>query len=405
MLTIERFVATRYFKKKSKKSFISFVTWFAIGGIAIGSAALIITLSIVNGFSNEIEKKLVAFGSHISINTFSGTSFSYPHPRMQELDTVSFIHKISPVFAKEGIIRAGRKVEGVMINGVIATQMVIDIPGYVTEGRFFTDSDTIKHPVVIGKKLSQLLSIGLHDRVTFFGITGAPTPGDSPNIIQGSIVGIYDTGMQGFDDLFVYLPLPSVQELYLKYGEITTIQMKTNDLKQADDYADYLQNLLPWPFNVRSIYQTQANLFNWIALQQQMIPIVVAVLILVAIVNVVGTLLMIVVDKIPEIGVLRSLGANRDQITRIFMVEGVIILLIGLLIGNFIGVGFCVVQSEFQLMKLPAENYFMHHVPILFQWSDWVLVNSLTTMLALVSAYIPSVVAGRIQTVSALRFQ
>jgi len=405
MLNFERIVARRFFKSRKNKSFVGFITAFAIGGVAIGSAAMIITLAIVNGFSDEIQKKLIAFGSHVSVTAFSGKSFAWPDSGLVALDTLHFIRKKSPVYSREAIARSRKSIEGVLVNGVIPGNETIQIRNYITEGRYLLPDDSVRHPMVIGKKMAQLLSLEPGGKLTLFGISGTPSPGNMPNVIQGKVVGIYDTGMQGFDDLFIYIPLASAQELFVKPGEITEISLETDNLELADVYADSLQNLLVWPYYSRSIFQTQANLFNWIALQEQMIPIIIVILILIAIVNIVGTILMMIVDKTSEIGILRSMGTDRKQITRVFVLQGLFITLTGLAIGNAVGLGFCILQSNFQLIPLPAEAYFMSSVPILWTVSDLIIVNFLTLILALLASWIPSVVAARLNIADSVRFR
>ncbi|MBN8706370.1 MAG: ABC transporter permease [Bacteroidetes bacterium] len=405
MLKFERIIARRFFQSRKNKSFVGFITAFAIGGVAIGSAALIITLAIVNGFSAEIQNKLVAFSSHVTISAFSGNSFAFPDSNLNILDSLKFIKKQSPSFSREAIARSGKSIEGVLVNGIIPGKETVQIKKYIIAGHYLQKNDSVKHPIVVGKKMAQLLSLELGSKLTLFGISGMPTPGNMPNVIQGRIVGIYDTGMQGFDDLFIYLPMASVQELFQKPGEITDITLETDNLYNADLYSDSLQNLIRWPYYSRSIFQTQSNLFNWITLQQQMIPIVILVLILIAIVNIVGTILMMIVDKTAEIGILRSMGTDRKQITRIFVFQGMFITGIGLAIGNVIGIGFCILQSQFHLIPLPAEAYFMNTVPILLSVTDIVLVNLMTVILALFASWIPSVVAARLNIADSVRFR
>ncbi len=382
------------------------MTYFAIGGIAVGSAALIITLAIVNGFSNEIEKRLITFGSHINVVTFSGNPIQYPdNSVLNQLDSIKFIVRVSPAFSKEALAKTRSSLEGVLVNGVIPTKMKSQLEDYMSDGRFFTDSDSVKHPVVIGKKMSQLLSVKVGEKIVLFGIDGMPTPGNSPNVIQGTVVGIYDTGMQGFDDLYIYLPLASVQNLFKVPGQINELNIETDDLKKVESYVDYLENLLPWPYYSRSIYQNHYSLFNWIALQQQMIPIIIVILVLIAIVNVIGTLLMIIVDRTSEIGVLRSLGASQNQILRIFLWEGGLLTIAGLVIGNIVGISFCLLETQFNFIPLPAEAYYMNSVPILLTLSDIVIVNIVTFVLALFTSFLPSLIAAKLNTIDILRFQ
>ena len=406
MFQFEKLIASRYFKTKKRRSFVSFVTYFAIGGIAVGSAALIITLAIVNGFSNEIEKRLITFGSHINVVTFSGNPIQYPdNSVLQQLDSIKFIVRVSPTFSKEALAKTRASLEGVLVNGVIPSKMKSQLEDYMSDGRFFDDNDSVKHPIVIGKKMSQLLSVKVGEKIALFGIDGMPTPGNSPNVIQGTVVGIYDTGMQGFDDLYIYLPLASVQNLFKVPGQINELNIETDDLKKVESYVDYLENLLPWPYYSRSIYQNHYSLFNWIALQQQMIPIIIVILVLIAIVNVIGTLLMIIVDRTSEIGVLRSLGASQNQILRIFLWEGGLLTVAGLIIGNVIGISFCLLEKQFNFIPLPAEAYYMNSVPILMTFSDVVVVNVITFILALITSFLPSFIAAKLNTIDILRFQ
>lgn len=405
MFQFEKFIASRYFKTKKNRSFVSFVTYFAMGGIAVGSASLIITLAIVNGFSNEIEKRLITFSSHIKIVTFSGTPIDYPNNKLELLDTLKFVTDISPVFSKEALAKSRSSLEGVLVNGVEWNKVPKNLHDYLIEGRFFLENDSVKNPMIIGRKLAQLLSVETGSKLTLFGIDGMPAPGNTPNVIQGNIVGIYDTGMQGFDDLYIYVPLSSAQSLFKVPNQINEINLTTDNLQMVSSYVDSIESVLPWPYYSRSIYQTHYSMFNWIALQQQMIPVILIILVLIAIVNVIGTLLMIIVDRTQEVGILRSLGASKKQIQRIFLWEGGLLTFTGLLLGNVIGISFCLLESHFGFIPLPAEAYYMNSVPIALSFSDILIVNAVTFILSLATSFIPSFIASKLNTIEILRFQ
>jgi len=231
-----------------------------------------------------------------------------------------------------------------------------------------------------------------------------PEPGTLPNIEQFKIAGIFESGMAEYDDLFAYVNLKAAQNLFSLGDNVNGYDIKLTDISRIDSLTKYLSENLHYPHKVASIYQTHRNIFTWIELQKKPIPIVLGLIIIVAVFNIIGTLLMIVLEKTRDVGMLKSLGATKRQITSVFIYQGIFLAIVGIILGNFLALLLMGIQLEFNIISLPSSVYFVSTVPILLKWYTFAGVSLLTFVLCIIASVIPSYVASRIQPVNSLRF-
>jgi lipoprotein-releasing system permease protein len=225
-----------------------------------------------------------------------------------------------------------------------------------------------------------------------------------PNIQKFIISGIFESGMATYDDLVAYVNLKSAQRLFNINNNISGYDIRVNDITKIDSLTTYLTDHLDYPYAVRSIYQIHRNIFTWIALQKKPIPIVLGLIIIVAVFNIVGTLLMIVLEKTGAIGILKSLGARKRQIIAIFVYQGSYLAIAGILIGNVIAFILTELQLRYKIISIPSSVYFMSSVPIFISAQNFLIVSIITFILCIIASLMPSYIASKIQPVSALRF-
>jgi lipoprotein-releasing system permease protein len=226
-----------------------------------------------------------------------------------------------------------------------------------------------------------------------------------PNIQRFVISGIFESGMAAYDDLIAYVNLSVAQRLFNMNDHIISgYDIRVNDISKIDSLTDYLTNHLDYPYAVRSVYQIYRNIFTWIELQKKPIPIVLGLIIIVAVFNIVGTLLMIVLEKTNVVGILKSLGANRKQIISIFVYQGCYLAITGIIMGNVIAFILTWLQLHYKLISIPSSVYFMSYVPIFLVPQNFVIVSIATFILCIIASLMPSYIASKIQPVSTLRF-
>ncbi len=412
------FVARRLLKSQSHNKFVSFLTFFAITGIAIGTMALLITLSILNGFEKQITDNVSNFTSNIEIQGFERV----PLPDyLSVLDTISAqqnVKSVSPFVAHEAMIRAsGRRnsslTEGVLLKGILPRYDNSSLRNDIALGQYnlTTESGNEKpgagmNPLLIGSKLALRLNVSVGDTVFIFGIQGLPSPLNPPRVLPFMIMGIYETGMSEYDDIYGYTNLKAASYLFdIPSNSVLGFDIMVRDLNQVEKTSDHLQRILGYPYYPRTMYQTYRNLFAWIELQKKPIPIIIALIIIVATFNVIGTLLMIVLEKINAVGVLKTLGATRRSIAKIFLMQGVFIGAAGTLIGSALAYILLEIQAKHNLIRIPGDVYFMNTVPVAIHLSDFFMIGGIAFTLSVLASYLPARAASGFDPLESVRFQ
>jgi lipoprotein-releasing system permease protein len=395
------FISRKYLVSKQDSRFINFITVISIIGIALGVSAVVIALSILNGFEKTITSKIVDFDSHIQVLSYRSISPDFrKNSAVIEQLTGSDSANISYFASKKGIIKSRNNVEGVNIKG---NSSFISLARNMVDGKHPEASDQ----VLLGKKLANKLQVWTGDKVTVFALNRdkMPSPENLPNIKSFIVSGIFESGMAEYDDLNIYLSLSSAQALFNIGDNITGYDIRVNNISKIDSLTELLNTKLRYPHFAKSIYQTHRNIFTWLELQKKPIPIVLGLIIVVAVFNIIGTLLMIVLEKTPAIGVLKSLGARNKQVIRIFIYQGVFLSIAGIMLGNLLSFILLFIQLEYNVISLPSSIYFVSNVPVELSAGIFILVSVITFVLALAASIIPSYIASRIRPVSALRFQ
>jgi lipoprotein-releasing system permease protein len=403
------FIARRYLKFRrgsEKKDFISFLTFIAITGITLGVAALIITLTILAGFEHEIKSKVAGFTTHIQVTGFQSQTFkNYDSAAERMRSSIDEIEAVGPFVAKEGMVSFGSDVEGVLVKGVEPANDITTAKNYIIEGTY--DLHREKSQIAacaIGKKLLVKLHARCGDTIAVFGLTGSYYEMRQPKIVPFVVAAVYESGMSEYDDVYLFTDITAAQELFNVGPAATGFDVLLKDIDTAPEVAEKIQDLMGYPYYPRTLFQLYRNLFTWIELQKQPVPIILGLIILVATVNIIGTMLMVVMEKTNQIGILKSMGASNADIKKIFLFEGLFIGLTGTILGDLFAFVVCWTQQTFHYFSLNSSIYFMTQVPILFHWQNFALVSVIAFLLCMLAAYIPSAIAARLDPIRSIRF-
>ncbi|MCX6158349.1 MAG: ABC transporter permease [Ignavibacteriota bacterium] len=399
------FIAKRYLFSKKDSKFISFITYISILGVTLGVATLIIAISILSGFEKEIRDKVAGLVSHIQIHSFKSEGVKdYKDVIKTIKDSIPETTGITAYAQREAVIRFKENVEGIMLKGIIQESDLSSTKSNIKKGEYNVQPiDTIFSRLIIGDKLAEKLNIQIGSKVIVFGIQGIPSPLNTPRIKQFIVTGIYETGLRDYDDILIYTDLKTTQKLF-NFGEyVTGIEMNVNDINQVEFAVSKIKQVLGYPFYPRSLFKLYKGLFTWVELQKAPTPIILGLIIIVATFNIVGTLLMLVLEKTQSVGILKSLGASRVDVMKIFIFDGLIIGAIGIIIGNIFGLGVSLVEQKYKFFSLP-EFYYMKNVPILIVPEYVVLISVITFALVFFATLIPSYLASKFDPVKSLRF-
>lgn len=394
------------------RSFIRFITYVAIGGVALGVAALLLALAVVRGFSQEITQKIIGFGSHIQVQSTL---------RAEPLDNASTLR--SNIVETPGVVRAAPIIEGIVLlrrseQSIDGVRLVgvekapAHIKRHVYKGKFDLEpARGERKGIVLGANLAERMNVDVGQGVTLFGLRNATGSGlqlDHPRVRQFRVAGLYRTSLTSIDGQVVFTAAGPARTLTgLPSTSVSRFDVTVNNFQAVDDVSTRLNQSIGFPAAARTIRQIQpySSLFAWVNLQQGIIPLVIGVIVIVAAFNIVGILLMMILEKTREIGVLHSLGASQSTLKRLFLAVGLLIGGVGTAIGASLALILATLQKQFGLIPLPEEAYYMTTAPIALHPLDYLLVAVVTLVLCGLASYIPARVAARIEPVEAIRFQ
>jgi lipoprotein-releasing system permease protein len=401
------FLLKRYIKSKNESRFISTISAITGSGIALGVTVVIMALSILDGFHKVVSEKIIDLNSHIKISSFGNRDLPAPKYTANLFEknySKSFV-SIEPFVSKLAIIKNRNYTEGVTITGLPEANLISTLKKYLKDGTI-QNSFEGKPAIYIGKKLAEKLFVKVGNRVTVFSLHQNKIPSfeNPPSIEQFYVGGIFESGMSEYDDLLVYIDLTEARKLFGMDNEISGYNIKVADISKIDSLAEKLQEDLGYPYYVRTIFKVHQNIFTWLELQKEPIPIILGLIIFVAVFNIIGTLLMIVLERTNAIGVLRSLGMMRKNIILLFIFHGLYLSVIGVLAGNFLAFILSKLQEKLNIISLPSNVYFVTSVPISIELNNYLLVTSVTIVISLLASLIPAVVASKIKPISAIRF-
>jgi len=402
-------IARRYIAPGRRNRFVGFITAIAVLGVTFGVAALLISLAILDGFESTLRSTMVAFMGHIEVTSFGRRSLpDYPATIDRVRRELPELTGISPFAAREAILRSRSGLEGVALKGVVAASDVSKIRERMRSGHFaFAPRDARGLPtIVIGERLARRLHIRLHDTIVIFVPNGMPSPDNPPVIEQFVVGGTYSTGMAEYDDIYTYTGLATAQRLFdLTATEVTGYDIVVRDIDLAESAARKLDVIMGYPHFPQTIFSVFQAIFAWLDLQRAPIPIILGLISLVAVFNIVGTLLMVVLEKTESIGVLATLGARPVELATIFVGQGLFIGGIGTVLGSLVAVAFTWAQRQFGLLGLDAEIYYIDKVPVAFVGWHYAAVMAGTLVLCVSFTLLPAILASRVRPVQALRFR
>ncbi|GBD89756.1 lipoprotein-releasing system transmembrane protein LolE [bacterium BMS3Abin04] len=407
-MSIPFFIASKYVKSRKSSKFLSFIAGISILGIALGIAAVNIALTILDGFENTITEKTIEFNSHITITGYGNKNLpDYIQVKEKIENQLGNLSKsVAPFISKDAIIRSSHLSEGIKLNGVFPTFDNSRIKRNIIAGKYTFAANDSFGGIVLGKKLADKLFVKSGDKITLFTLRNnkAPSIENPPNIEQFIVTGVYESGMAEYDDLNAYIDFYTAQALFNMNDECSGYNIKLKDISKISEAKKELKELLRFPYYVRDYYEINKPIFTWLELQKKPIPIILGLIILVAVFNIVGTLLMMVLEKTNAIGILKTLGANRKQILTIFIYQGLYIGILGILLGNIIALTLSWVQLEYKVISLPSNIYFISSVPIAINFNYYLLISVTALFLSLLASIIPSYIAAKIKPIAAIRF-
>ncbi len=405
------FIAKRI-RKNEAGSFSATVSRIGVASIAIGVAVGILSFAILLGFKQTIQKKVFLFGAHISTsayilgNTYEEGPLSVDNPIASELPNIPEVDHWQVVAHKSGILKTKDEIKGVVLKGVGKDYDWEQLQKTLVTGRLpnYKDSSSIKYgyssEVLLSKKIADQLVLKPGDPVIMYTLQNPPRPR------KLTVSGIYDTQMEEFDNTLIVGDLALVQRLN-NWGpdSVGTYEIYLKDFAKLDEVAARLKTIIPTGVYLARVTDSFRPLFDWLILLDRNTAVFLSLILFVACFNMVSILLVMIMERTPLIGLLKTLGSPNRQIRMVFFRVGLYMVQKGLLIGNLVGLGLCFLQYQFHLIPLDPVNYYMDTVPIVFDWPIFAMVNLITVIVAGLILLIPTLIITRIQPVKALLFK
>jgi lipoprotein-releasing system permease protein len=392
-----------------ERRFVSTIALIATGGIALGTAALIVTLAILSGFEKTLTDNVIGFTSDIEISSYGNRPIAGYTGVMKYLQKrVPEVRQITPFVERQAILRSPKSVAGVVLRGVLLSDTSTLPRKRIVRGvdLALAPPDSLD-PIIISKGLAQDLGTNIGKSIAAIRFNERLRTREDilNNIRLYRVVGIYETGMSQYDNTLAYTSLAAAQ-IFNGFSptQVNGFDVRTATLQEATPISAKINRVLGYPTFARSVYEVYPTIFAWIDLQKKPVPIILGLIMLVATFNIVSTLLLIVIEKTHSIGILKSLGATSGGIAKIFITEGMVIAIAGTLIGDVIGFLLCFAESQFHFFKLRSDIYFMSSVPISIEWQHYAIVSVIALALAASATLIPARIAARMQPLNALSF-
>ncbi|MGD2085640.1 MAG: ABC transporter permease [Candidatus Aminicenantes bacterium] len=402
-MKFELFIAKRYLLKGRKSSFISIISLVSIIGIAIGVAALIIALSLLNGFQGDIRDKILSSTAHVMVNNVFGEGLADYEPLIKEIqEQFDEVTSAAPVVYGTVLVKgSSRHAAGAVLRGVDLSISANELWAKKLESGSLPEK---KNQLLMGREIAVRLSLISHDPCTV--ITPQPVLSPSgilPKIKKLYVSGVFKSGLYEFDNGTVITNLETAQKLFNLKNKISYIQIYLNDLFKAEEVAAKLRNMLPVGLQVITWKELNASLYSALELEKTVLFFTLTLIIIVAALNIIAGLILLVIQKIKDIAILLSYGATPGIIKRIFFFQGSVIGIIGTTVGVIIGLGFCFLANKFELIKVPPEIYQMTHVPFKVGLFDLLAVLVVALIISFTATLIPSQKAASVNVVDAIK--
>ncbi len=413
-LPYELLVGLRYTRAKRRNHFISFISLISMAGIALGVAALIVVLSVMNGFQKELRTRILGVASHIQVTAINGELHNWLEVGRQTLQHPE-VKAAAPFVQAQAMLSRDETVRGTLVRGIIPEleDKVADFGRFMKAGKL-ENLQPGGFGIVLGSDLANAMGVTLEDKVTLIAPQGTVTPaGVVPRLRSFTVVGIFEAGMYEYDSGLALIDMSDAQLLYRLGDGVSGVRLKLDDLFRAPRVARELVPLIQEDAYISDWTRSHANFFRAVQIEKNMMFIILSLIVAVAAFNIVSTLVMAVTDKQADIAILRTLGASPRSIMAVFVVQGALIGVIGLGLGVVGGVALALnidvvvpfIERVLGTQFLARDVYYISQLPSVLLWGDVTGITAIAFVLALAATLYPSWRASRVNPAEALRYE
>lgn len=413
---LERELAGRYLRSRRASGRLSLISWIAMAGVAIGVAALIVVLGVMNGLRNDLRERILVANPHLRILTYgNGLRLDDWRRVMEAVKQDPEVVTAAPEVLSQSVISAGADyAEGVNVLGFdpdTGSHSVTSLPQAITRGdlRFQTTREDVDGGIILGNRLAERLTVYPGDKITL-------TPAKPPEVNRAlgvgvprywtfEVTGTFSTGMFLYDNQFVVLDRAVAQRFSGLGDAVSGIEVRVRDPWKAPEVGRRLETLLGYPYRALDWQQQNSTLFSALKLEKVAMGLIIFFIMIVAAFNIVATLTMVVAEKTREIGILKAMGLRSGAIARVFLAQGAIIGLTGTLTGLLSGLAIAIAVDRGKFIRIDPSVYFIDHLPVKIEMLDVLVVVVGSLLLAIAATLPPSRNAARLEPVDAIRYE
>jgi len=406
----EFFIAKRYLFSKRKVSFITVISIISIIGVSIGVAAMILVLSVFNGFASKVTSILIGFDPHIRIETKNSSTIEN-YENLLEIINSNNIPDAAPFTMNKGMLATKEVNKVIYIKGVDENRIgkISGVKDFTNFGKFDLKDYGNFGSIVIGFSLANNLKSYVGDTLTIIspaGLEYSLTQFVEPITKQFIIRGIYDSENKEYDSKYAYISIDNAQNLFKLNNKVNGIELRLNDINESTNIKTKLESQIDTSkYNVQTWYDLHKDFYSILKIERWSAFILMSLIIVVATFNILGSLTMTVIEKKRDIGILKALGASDKTITRIFMFEGLVVGFVGMILGSFLGLTISLLQIYFKIYKLDSTVYKIDALPLDLRVSDFIIIPLASLFLCFLASIYPALRAAKQKPVESIRWE
>lgn len=406
----ERFIARRYLLSKRKVQFITVITLISVIGLSVGVTALIVMLSVFNGFNKFQNDTLTGFDPHIRVEADTGSTVSDFNTLITKISAETKVTAIAPFTINKGVISTKKNNIVAFVKGVDDKKIsgLSDVKEKITLGDFeFKDNDEFGG-IILGNSLAAKLEARVLDTISVMspvGMEKSLTQIVTPKTQSFIVRGIFDANNRDYDKLYSFISLPKSQSLYDLGNTVNGIELRIDDINNSESEKEKLVLMLGKGYKVNTWYDMHEDLYSVMQVERWTAFIILSLIIAVASFSIVGSLTMTVMEKKRDIGILKAMGTKNSGILRIFMFEGILIGVYGTILGSILGLGICLAQIKFKFYPLDSMVYAIDALPIDIRYTDFIYVGICALVISVLASLYPALIAARQEPIKAIRWE
>jgi lipoprotein-releasing system permease protein len=408
-MRFEAFLAIRYLKAKRKQAFISVITVISVVGVMMGVMALIVVLSVMNGFREDLMGKILGVNSPLVVLSYEGAFPNYDRVA-RETSSVEGVVATTPFIYSQVMVSGQGSVSGAVLRGIDTSTagQVIAIDRMIKRGSL-QSLDTLHDglpAIIMGKELAKMLAVQPGDTVTVLSPMGQLTPvGRVPQSRRFKVTAIFDSGMYEYDATMVYISLKEAQDFIGLDNRATGVEAKVANIYKADQVSAAVTKKLGYPYWAKDWKQMNRSLVSALKLEKIAMFVILIMIVLVGALNIISTLVMVVMEKNKDVAILRAMGATQKSVMTVFMVQGLLVGVVGTLVGLASGLGLCQLLAKYKFIELPSDVYYISTLPVRVEMWDVALVIVAAMVISFLATLYPSWHASRLNPVESLRYE